>query len=280
MLKLGKHNTLRVVKRLPFGSYLVDAKDEAGEEILLPKRYEPKDLKVDDQLEVFVYLDSEDRIIATTETPKASVDSFAFLTVKDVNKVGAFVDWGLSKDLLIPFSEQPRRMKVGESWVIYVFLDDRKERITGSAKIDHWLKDTTFYLKQGQAVDLMIYAQTDLGFKAIINNDYSGILYNNEIFQPLKIGDTLTGYIKKIRDDNKIDLSLQDKPPEDTRDSLSATILEDLKQQGGTSNLTDKSPPEAIYQQYGVSKKSYKKALGSLYKKRLIKITEKQIELN
>ncbi len=280
MLELGKHNTLRVVKRLPFGSYLVDAKDEAGEEILLPKRYEPKDLKVDDQLEVFVYLDSEDRIIATTETPKASVDSFAFLTVKDVNKVGAFVDWGLSKDLLIPFSEQPRRMKVGESWVIYVFLDDRKERITGSAKIDHWLKDTTFYLKQGQAVDLMIYAQTDLGFKAIINNDYSGILYNNEIFQPLKIGDTLTGYIKKIRDDNKIDLSLQDKPPEATRDSLSATILEDLKQQGGTSNLTDKSPPEAIYQQYGVSKKSYKKALGSLYKKRLIKITEKQIELN
>ena len=280
MLELGKHNTLRVVKRLPFGSYLVDAKDEAGEEILLPKRYEPKDLKVDDQLEVFVYLDSEDRIIATTETPKASVDSFAFLTVKDVNKVGAFVDWGLSKDLLIPFSEQPRRMKVGESWVIYVFLDDRKERITGSAKIDHWLKDTTFYLKEGQAVDLMIYAQTDLGFKAIINNDYSGILYNNEIFQPLKIGDTLTGYIKKIRDDNKIDLSLQDKPPEATRDSLSATILEDLKQQGGTSNLTDKSPPEAIYQQYGVSKKSYKKALGSLYKKRLIKITEKQIELN
>ncbi len=280
MIKLGKHNTLRVVKRLPFGSYLVHPDDESGEEILLPKRYEPKNLKINDQLEVFVYLDSEDRIIATTETPKVSVDNFALLTVKDVNQVGAFVDWGLSKDLLVPFSEQPRRMRVGESWVIYVFLDDRKERITASAKIDHWLKDTSFYLKEGQAVDLMIYAQTDLGFKAIINNDYSGILYSNEIFQPLNIGDKLGGYIKKIRDDKKIDLSLQNKPPEATRDSLSAAILEDLKQQGGTSSLTDKSPPEDIYRQYGVSKKSYKKALGHLYKKRLIKISNTQIELN
>jgi len=279
MFELGQYNTMRVVKRLPFGAYLVHEDDQAGEEILLPKRYEPKDLKVDDELEVFIYLDSEDRVIATTETPKACVDSFAFLTVKDVNKVGAFVDWGLSKDLLIPFSEQPRRMKVGESWVIYVFLDDRKERITGSAKIDHWLKETTFYLKEGQQVDLMIYAQTDLGFKAIINNDYSGILYSNEVFQPLKIGDKLKGYIKKIRDDKKIDLSLQDKPPEATRDALSAAILEDLKQQGGSSGLTDKSPPEAIYKQYGVSKKSYKKALGALYKKRLIKIEKNTILL-
>ncbi len=279
MFELGKQNTMRVVKRLPFGAYLVHEEDEAGEEILLPKRYEPKDLKVDDELEVFIYLDSEDRVIATTETPKVTVDNFAFLTVKDVNKVGAFVDWGLSKDLLIPFSEQPRRMKVGESWVIYVFLDDRKERITGSAKIDHWLKDTTFYLKEGQQVDLMIYAQTELGFKAIVNNDYSGIIYSNEIFQPLKIGDKLTGYIKKIRDDKKIDLSLQAKPPEATRDALSAAILEDLKQQGGSSDLSDKSPPEAIYKQYGVSKKSYKKALGSLYKKRLINIEKDQILL-
>ncbi len=279
MLELGKHNTMRVVKRLPFGAYLVHPDDEAGEEILLPKRYEPKDLKPGDELEVFIYLDSDDRIIATTETPKACVDSFAFLTVTDVNKVGAFVDWGLPKDLLIPFSEQPRRMNVGERWVIYVFLDDRKERITGSAKIDHWLKDTSFYLKQGQQVDLMVYAKTGLGFKAIINNDYSGILYQNEVFQPLKIGDKLTGFIKKIRDDNKIDLSLQNKPPEATREHLSAAILEDLKQQGGSSGLTDKSPPEAIYQQYGVSKKSYKKALGALYKKKLILIKKDQIVL-
>jgi len=279
MLEIGKQNTMRVIKRLPFGAILVHDDDESAEEVLLPKRYEPENCQINDSLDVFVYLDSEDRIIATTETPFAHVDGFGYLKVVDVNNTGAFFDWGLSKDLLVPYGEQIHPVKVGSYHVVYLYLDDRSSRITGSLKIDKWLKEETFYLKKDQQVDLMIYAKTELGFKAIVNNDYSGLLYENEIFQTLNIGDKLKGFIKNIRPDNKIDLSLQ-KPSEQTREALTDTILEDLKQQGGTSTLTDKSKPEDIYAYYGVSKKSYKKALGALYKKRLIVIDKDKISLS
>ncbi len=278
MLAIGKLNTMRVIKRLPFGAILVHDEDESAEEVLIPKRYEPENCQINDSFEVFVYLDSEDRIIATTETPFAHVDGFGFLKVIDVNNTGAFFDWGLSKDLLVPYGEQIYPVKVGSYHMVYLYLDDRSSRITGSLKIDKWLKEESFYLKQDQQVDLMIYAKTELGFKAIVNNDYSGLLYENEIFQTLNIGDRVQGFIKNIRPDNKIDLTLQ-KPPEQTRDALTDTILEDLKQQGGSSNLTDKSKPEDIYAYYGVSKKSYKKALGALYKKRLIVIDKDKISL-
>ena len=278
MLEVGKQNTMRVIKRLPFGAILVHDDDESAEEVLIPKRYEPENCQINDIVNVFVYLDSEDRIIATTETPFAHVESFGFLKVVDVNKTGAFFDWGLSKDLLVPYGEQMYPVKVGSYHMVYLYLDDRSSRITGSLKIDKWLKEETFYLKQDQAVDLMIYAKTELGFKAIVNNDYSGLLYKNEIFQTLDIGDKLQGFIKQIRPDNKIDLTLQ-KPSEETRDALTDTILEDLKQQGGSSTLTDKSNPEDIYAYYGVSKKSYKKALGALYKKRLIMIDKDKVSL-
>jgi len=278
MLEVGKQNTMRVIKRLPFGAILVHDDDESAEEVLIPKRYEPENCQINDIVNVFVYLDSEDRIIATTETPFAHVEGFGFLKVVDVNKTGAFFDWGLSKDLLVPYGEQMYPVKVGSYHMVYLYLDDRSSRITGSLKIDKWLKEETFYLKQDQAVDLMIYAKTELGFKAIVNNDYSGLLYKNEIFQTLNIGDKLQGFIKQIRPDNKIDLTLQ-KPSEETRDALTDTILEDLKQQGGSSTLTDKSNPEDIYAYYGVSKKSYKKALGALYKKRLIVIDKDKISL-
>lgn len=278
MLEVGKQNTMRVIKRLPFGAILIHDDDESAEEVLIPKRYEPENCQINDIFDVFVYLDSEDRIIATTETPFAHVDGFGFLKVVDVNKTGAFFDWGLSKDLLVPYGEQMYPVKVGSYHMVFLYLDDRTSRITGSLKIDKWLKEESFYLKQDQAVDLMIYAKTELGFKAIVNNDYSGLLYENEIFQTLNIGDKLQGFIKNIRTDNKIDLTLQ-KPSEETRDALTDTILEDLKQQGGSSNLTDKSNPEEIYAYYGVSKKSYKKALGALYKKRLIVIDKDKISL-
>jgi len=278
MLEVGKQNTMRVIKRLPFGAILVHDDDESAEEVLIPKRYEPENCQINDIVNVFVYLDSEDRIIATTETPFAHVEGFGFLKVVDVNKTGAFFDWGLSKDLLVPYGEQMYPVKVGSYHMVYLYLDDRSSRITGSLKIDKWLKEETFYLKQDQAVDLMIYAKTELGFKAIVNNDYSGLLYKNEIFQTLNIGDKLQGFIKQIRPDNKIDLTLQ-KPSEETRDALTDTILEDLKQQGGSSTLTDKSNPEDIYAYYGVSKKSYKKALGALYKKRLIVIDKDKVSL-
>lgn len=279
MLEIGRYNALKVIRCLPFGCYLAGAEDESGEAVLLPRRYLPKDLQIGDELTVFIYLDSEDRIIATTEKPLAEVDQFAYLKVEEVNPTGAFFDWGLPKQLLVPYSELLKPVKKGEWHVVYLFLDDRKERITGSTRISRWLKEQTFYLKQGQQVDLMIYARTDLGFKAIVDNDYSGLLYKNEVFQPLRVGDRLKGYVKQIRPDNKIDLTLDPRPPEESRDELSAAILHDLIQQGGESNLTDKSPPEEIYRQYGVSKKSYKKALGSLYKQRRILIETDRIRL-
>lgn len=275
-IKVGRINILRVAKRLPFGSYLVAASEK--QEILLPKRYEPENCKVDDLLKVFVYYDSEDRIIATTETPLAQVDECAYLKVVDVNKVGAFMDMGLTKDLFVPFAEQQSRMRTGQSYVVHLYLDEHSGRIMASSKLDKFLLETTHYHKAGQQVDLMIFAKTKLGYKAAIGSTYQGLLYDNEIYQPVKIGDKLKGYIKHIRNDKKIDLSLQ-QPPERTRAELANRILNYLKEHNGSIHLTDKSSPEEIYKQFGVSKKAYKKALGALYKRRHIVIQKDQIKL-
>lgn len=275
-VKVGQYNVLRVVKRLPFGAYL--SASSAKEEILLPKRYEPEDCKVDDLLKVFVYYDSEDRLVATTETPLAQVDECAYLKVVDVNMIGAFMDIGLMKDLFVPFSEQETRMKVGESYVVNIYLDEHTGRIMASSKLDKHLLEITHYHQPGQEVDLLIYAETELGFKAVLGTNYMGLLYKNEIFQPLKVGDKVKGYIKAIRSDKKIDLTLQ-LPSEKTRGTLANQILEFLKEQGGSSTLGDKSSPEEIYQQFEVSKKAYKKALGALYKRKLIVIEKDKIKL-
>ena len=280
-LKVGQTNVLRVVKRLPFGSYLSPGSAKKGhdlEEILLPKRYEPEGLKVDDLIKVFVYLDSEDRVIATTEEPFAKVDECAYLKVVDVNKVGAFMDMGLMKDLFVPFAEQATRMQVGESYVVHLYLDEHSGRIMASSKLDKFLLEISHYHKPQQAVDLLIYAETDLGYKAVIGTNYSGLLYKNELLKPLQIGDKLSGYIKAIRPDKKIDLSLQ-LPSVKTRPDLANRILAHLKESGGVSTITDKSPPEVIYQTFNVSKKSYKKALGALYKRKLILIEKDKITL-
>jgi len=280
-VKIGRTNVLRVVKRLPFGAYLSPGSNKKSfdlEEILLPKRYEPENLKVDDLLKVFIYFDSEDRIIATTEQPLAQVNECAYLKVVDVNKVGAFLDMGLMKDLFVPYAEQETPMKVGESYVVHVYLDEHSGRIMASSKLDKFLIEESHYHKEDQAVDLLIYAESDLGYKAVIGSTYQGLLFKNEVFQALKIGDKLIGYIKKVRSDKKINLSLQ-LASEKTRGSLANQILHFIKDQGGTSTLTDKSPPEAIYQQFKVSKKSYKKALGALYKRKLIMIEANKVSL-
>jgi len=280
-VKVGRTNVLRVVKRLPFGAYLSPGSNKKGfdlEEILLPKRYEPENLKVDDLLKVFIYFDSEDRIIATTEKPLAQVDECAFLKVVDVNKVGAFMDVGLMKDLFIPYAEQETPMKVGESYVVYVYLDDHSGRIMASSKLDKFLMDESHYHKEGQAVDLQVFAKTDLGYKAVIGSTYQGLLFDNEIFQPINIGDKLKGYIKEVRSDKKINLTLQ-LASEKTRGTLANQILAFIKEQGGTSDITDKSSPEVIYKVFKVSKKSYKKALGALYKRKLIMIEKDGISL-
>ena len=280
-VKVGRINVLRVVKRLPFGAYLSPGSNKKGfepEEILLPKRYEPENLKVDDLLKVFIYFDSEDRLIATTELPLAQVGECAYLKVVDVNKVGAFLDIGLMKDLFVPFAEQKIPMKLGKSYVVHVYLDEHSGRIMASSKLDKFLIEESHYHKAGQAVDLLIFAETDLGYKAVIGSTYQGLLFKNEVFQTVKTGDKLKGFIKEVRPDKKINLTLQ-LASEKTRGTLANQILEFIKAQGGITTLTDKSPPEAIYGQFKVSKKSYKKALGALYKRKLILIEKDKISL-
>jgi predicted RNA-binding protein (virulence factor B family) len=274
-MEIGKMNKLRVVKEVDFGVYL----DGGGfGEILMPKRYVPGGTKPDDIVDVFIYFDSEDRIIATTEKPYAMVGEFACLRAVSVNRVGAFLDWGLMKDLLVPFNEQNKKMEEGNSYVVYIYLDDETNRIAATAKIEEFLDSEPHEYKEGDEVDLMIYSKSDLGYKAIINNYHSGIIYSNEVFRNIKIGERTKGYIKKPRPDGKIDLMLE-KPGYKKVDDISTRILDRLKEHNGFIALGDKSPAEDIYNMFGVSKKAYKMAVGGLYKARLITIESDGIKL-
>ncbi len=275
MVQLGKLNTLTVLKFVDFGIYL---DGEAYGEILLPSRYVPQGCRVGDALEVFLHLDSDDLLIATTEIPKAMVGECAFLKVVAVNQVGAFLDWGLPKDLLVPFGEQQKPMEVGKFYVVYLYIDDASERIAASTYIDKFLPDASLYFKEQQQVDLLIYGRTDLGYKAVVNGVVTGLIFNSDVYTPLQQGQTLKGYIKNIRPDKKLDLYLQIANRE-ALDTLSEQILAFLKKQGGRSTMTEKSAPELIAKEFGASKSSYKKALGKLYKKRLIVIEKTHIEL-
>lgn len=275
IVEIGKIYALEVLKEVDFGVYL-DAKGLG--EVLLPKRYVPKNTSVGDVLEVFLYTDSEDRPIATTQEPYVIVDECACLKVVDVNHAGAFLDWGLQKDLFVPFSEQNGRMEVGKHYVITAYVDTLTNRVVGSAKLDDILCETSVYFKPKQEVDLLIYDFTDLGYKAVINDTHMGLVYKNEVFQTLKYGQRTKGYIKGIREDKKIDLMLQ-LPSADTRDDLMNKIVEHLKANGGTSPLTDKSKPEDIYQTFKVSKANYKRALGRLYKLKTINLGKTEITL-
>ncbi|MEE9344750.1 MAG: S1-like domain-containing RNA-binding protein [Methylococcales bacterium] len=274
-MNIGTINNLQVIKQVEFGVYL-----DGGEfgEILLPKRYVPDHLSVEDNIDVFIYNDSEDRLIATTETPLAMVGECAWLRVKDVNRVGAFLDWGLPKDLLVPYNEQYSPMEVGKYYPVCVLLDNETNRIAASSKLYQFLEEQSDDLTPQQAVDLLIIQRTDLGFKAVINHTHLGLLFHSDVFQNLKTGQKIKGYIKDIRDDGKINLCLQ-LPTQEKREELSETILDYLKQNGGSSTLTDKSPPEEIYEQFKVSKSNYKKALGSLYRQRIISIDKQKITL-
>ncbi len=268
MAEIGKYNVLKVVKDLDFGLYL-----DGGElgEILLPRRYVPINCTVDDELEVFIYLDSEDRLIATTEMPEAVVGEFAYLQAVEVGKVGAFMDWGLPKDLLVPFREQKTNIEKGRGYVVYVYLDDESKRIAASSKVEKFLDNIPPEYEEGQEVDLLIYHQSDLGYKAIINNTHSGMIYANEVFKKIRKGDRLKGYIKKVRSDEKIDLMLE-KPGYEKVDSIAQTILDKLKDHQNFLRITDKSPAEEISSMFGISKKNFKKAIGTLYKQRIISI--------
>jgi uncharacterized protein len=274
MVRIGRLNTLKVSRRVDFGLFL-DGQERG--EILLPIRYVPKNANPGDTLEVFIYHDSADRLIATTETPGAKVGEFARLKVIGVEAVGAFLDWGLSKDLLLPFGEQTYPPRIGEEVLVYVYLD-KSSRICASMKLEkHLEKEETFY-EEGQGVDLWIGAKTDLGFTAIIGKRHLGLLYDNEIFQDLKPGQKIRGFIKKLRNDGKIDLTLQKTGYRVTAE-IGERIIALLKQKKGFLALNDKTPPEEIYGLFGVSKKKFKAALGGLYRKHLITIGEDGIRL-
>lgn len=275
MVNIGQYNLLRMIKKVDFGIYL---DGEKYGDILLPRKYVPPDTAIGDTIEVFIYLDSEDRIVATTLKPKALVGECAYLKVVEVNRIGAFMDWGLPKDLLVPYNQQQNPMQKGYSYMVYVYVDELTERIAASSRLEDYITDNPDQLKPNQAVDLMIYGKSDLGFKAIINGKYLGQLFQNEVFRALHYGEKLKGYIKRVRTDGKIDLKLQ-QAAHLARNSLSETILQHLDENNGISTLTDKSPPEHIYNTFGVSKSTYKKALGLLYKNRQIKIEKHQITL-
>ena len=277
MITIGKTYKLKAVKKLDFGVYL-DA--ENLYEVLLPKRYVPRDLEMGDEIEVFLYLDSEDRPVATTEIPKVQLGEFAYLSVVDVNDTGAFLDWGLIKDLFVPFGEQHRPMEIGRSYIVYLYLDKIKGRITASSKIDKFLDDEKPHdFTPQQAVKLLIANSTDLGYKAIINNSHWGVLYKDEVHQRLSFGQNIDGFIKRIRPDQKIDLSLQPGGKE-TRDKFEKLILDYLQQQQqGFAPIHDKTDPKIISDLFGMSKKAFKRALSSLYKQKIINIEKDGINL-
>ena len=287
-IELGKKNTLKASWRIDFGMYLEG--DEEGK-ILLPSRYVPEDLEVGDDIEVFVYLDNEERRIATTVEPKVQVGEFAYLEVAWVNEYGAFLNWGLMKDLFCPFREQKRRMEQGRSYIVHAHIDEESYRIVASAKIDKFLSQVEGgvltlpdgqggerTVKVGDKVDLLISQKTDLGFKCIIENKYAGLIYDKQVFRSLHTGDRVEGYISNIRPDGKIDVELQKHGREHTED-FAETLLRYLQYSGGRCHLGDKSDAEDIKNQFHVSKKTYKRAIGDLYKRRLITITDNGIEL-
>ncbi len=277
MAAIGRFNTLQITKHTDFGLYL-DGGPEG--EILLPKRYFPKDepLEVDDWLNVFLYLDSDDRPIATTLKPKAQVGEFASLKVVQINRVGLFLDWGLPKDLLLPHSEEKRPLREGDYCVVYLYLDRHTRRITATSFLDRYLDKTPAHYQPGEAVDLLVVSPTDLGFKAIINNRHWGLIHRNEAFKFLRKGTRDRGYIRELREDGKISLSLQPIGA-GAGDALQQRILDELQRTGGTLALSDRSPPETIAGLFGVSKGNFKKAIGGLLKRGLIRIHVDHIEL-
>ncbi len=275
MVRLGDYNTLKVVKKVDFGLYLDGGEDG---EILMPARYVAEDTAVDDEVTVFIYLDSEDRMVATTEQPKAKVGEFAMLQVTEVNRVGAFLDWGLVKDLMVPFREQKVKMEKGQWHIVFVYIDLDTDRIAASAKLDQFLDNVAPEYAEGDEVNIMVVNRTDLGYKVIINNLHWGIIYSNEVFKPLSKGQVMKAYIKKVREDDKIDVSLQ-KPGFARVKPLQEQILAKLKDNGGFLPVNDKTDAQVIYDMFGCSKKSLKMTIGTLFKQRQIVIGNDGIKL-
>lgn len=274
-IQLGAFNRLTIVKEVDFGLYL-DGGDEG--EILLPRRYVPATYKIGDEIDVFLYLDQDERLVATTEQPLAQVGDFAYLECSWVNEYGAFLNWGLMKDLFCPFREQKKRMEIGSSYIVYVTIDEESYRMMASAKVERYLSKDKPPYKAGDEVQILVWQKTDLGFKAIIDNAYAGLIYRDQIFKYVHTGDRMKAYVANVRPDGKIDLTLQHTGRQQTID-FSETLLTYLHEHGGSCDLGDKSDAEEIKARFEVSKKVYKKAIGDLYRRRLITISDGGIHL-
>ena len=274
-VKLGKYNQLEVVKTVDFGVYL-DGGDDG--EILLPSRYVPEGCKPGDVLNVFIYLDNEERLVATTLEPYVQVGEFACLEVAWVNEYGAFLDWGLMKDLFVPFREQKMKMQKGHRYVVHAHVDEDSYRIMASAKVERYLSKELPEYQSGEEVEVMVWQKTDLGYKVIVDNKFGGLVYQKEIFKPLEPGMRMQAFVRQVREDGKIDLTLQKDGLQKVGD-FAEILLQYIKDNGGHTPLNDKSAAEDIYDTFGVSKKTFKKAVGDLYKKRLVILVEGGIQL-
>jgi len=276
MIEQGKEIELKIEKRATFGLYLAD---DSGEEVLLPNKYCAEEMKPGDTTRVFVYKDSEGKKIATTLTPKIFIHEFALLKVSAVTGVGAFLDWGLEKELMVPFREQKQKLEAGRWYIVYLDLDKKSDRLYASNRVERFLQNDQISVKEGDEVDLVVMQKTDLGYSVIVNHKHKGLIFDNEIFQEIRVGDRLKGYVKKVRDDQKIDISIQAIGFRNVNDSNSELIYKTLVENDGFLAVTDKSSPDEIYTQFGISKKAFKKSLGALYKQKKVDIQPDGIKL-
>ncbi len=275
MIEIGRSNELRILRNTSVGLYLGD---ESGEEVLLPNKYCPEKFELQDKIEVFVYHDHEERKVATKIKPKILLNEFELLQVTAVTNVGAFMDWGLEKDLLVPFRKQRHKMQEGKWYIVYLDVDRKTDRLYASNRIDDFLQNRVLTVERGEEVSLFVFQKTDLGFSVIVNNIHKGLLFRNEIFKELNIGDKIIGFVKNIREDNKLDISIQRIGYENFNDCNSELIFHKLVENEGFLPVTDKSSPEEIRRQFGISKKAFKKSIGALYKQRKITILPEGIK--
>lgn len=269
MIEIGKYNTLRILRETTVGLFLGD---EDGEDVLLPNKYVPETYAIDDMITVFVYLDYDERKVATDITPLINLKEFALLQVAAVDEVGAFMQWGMEKHLLVPFREQRQKLEKDRWYIVYMDIDDKTDRLYASNKIEKRLRNEKLTVKVTEEVELLVYKETDIGFSVIVNHKHKGLVYKNEIYKELKIGDKLQGFVKRIREENKLDISLQAIGYDNFNSKNSEAVFKVIEQMGGFISITDKSSPEEIYAHFGISKKAFKKAIGDLYKNRKIKL--------
>lgn len=276
LMDIGKHHTLTILRETSVGLFLGN---EEEEEVLLPNKYCPNEYEIDDQIRVFVYLDYAERLIATTLEPKILLDEFALLQVSMVTEVGAFLDWGLEKNLLVPFREQRERMIEGRWYVVFMMLDEKTDRLFATNKIEKHLQNEALTVDEGEEVEILVLRKTDLGYSVIIENFHIGLIYDNEIFEEIRVGNRRKAFVKRIREDNKIDISLQAIGYDNFIDANTQKILSKLSANNGFLALSDKSSPEIINEHFGISKKAFKKAIGGLYKERKIVFEDGGIKL-